>query len=348
MSLLLCVLFSLPSASLHAEPASSGTLGNLTGPLDTRSMLDHHLSDVAWGNGRFVAVGNMGLDEAEVLLSETGTTWERVSLGAPTRPLGVSGDGSGALSSVAWNGTTFVAAGERILASPDGKSWAGVASFSPCAFSRVRTSSGLFVAVGSGHGRGCVATSPDGLTWTDRSASLDGSNIVLTSVVWTGAEFLVVGTENQGRLGVVSRFFSSSDGMNWSRRLGPQEFLLDLVWTQVGAVAVGGVGAHGIIFTSPDGKDWTESTAQKTAGLRSIVWNDALFVAVGVGGAIATSTDGKAWTAQKSAAVQDLLGLAWNGAVFVAVGDGVLLSSPDGSQWRILGSRDEGVTAAQP
>ncbi|MBI3245926.1 MAG: hypothetical protein HYZ50_05415 [Deltaproteobacteria bacterium] len=339
--LVFSLLFFLWGAPVNAKAASSGTLGNLTGPVDTRSMLDHHLSDVTWGNGRFVAVGSAGLDEAEVLLSETGATWERVSLGAPTRPLGLSNDDAGALYSVAWNGSIFVAAGERILTSPDGKSWTRVVSFPSCVFSRVRAQGAQFVAVGTGRGRGCLATSPNGATWTDRSASLDVHNAVLTGVTWTGSEFLAVGTENQGRLGIASLFFSSPDGANWTRRLGPQEFLVDLMWTQAGAVAVGGVGQHGVIFTSLDAKDWMESTAQKTAALRSVVWNGALFVAVGVGGAIATSIDGKSWTARKSAAVQDLLGLAWNGAFFVAVGEGALLSSPDGIQWRMLGGTTE-------
>lgn len=336
-----CLFFFLWSVYANAETASSGTLGNLTGPVDTRSMLDHHLSDVVWGNGRFVAVGSMGLDEAEVLLSETGATWERVSLGAPTRPLGLSEDGAGALYGVAWNGATFVAVGERILTSPDGKSWTRVASLPLCVFSRVRAQGARFVAVGTGRGRGCLATSPDGTTWTDRSASLDAHNTVLTSVVWADSEFLAVGTENQGRLGIATQFFASSGGASWTRRSGPQEFLVDLVWAQTRAVAVGGVGQYGVVFTSSDAENWKESVVQKTAALRSVVWNGALFVAVGGGGAIATSVDGKSWTTQKSTAVQDLLGLAWNGAVFVAVGEGALLSSPDGIHWRTLGSTNE-------
>lgn len=347
-SLLFCLPFSLWSVYANAEMASNHTLGNLTGPVDTRSLLDHHLSDVVWGSGRFVAVGSAGLDEAEVLLSETGSTWERVSLGVPTRPLGLSDDGAGALYGVAWNGATFVAAGERILASPDGKSWTRVVSFPSCVFSRVRAHGALFVAVGAGRGRGCLATSPDGTTWTDRSASLGAYNAALTSVAWTGSEFLVVGTENQGRLGIASLFFSSPDGANWTRRSGLQEFLVDLVWTRAGAVAVGGVGQYGVIFTSPDAKDWTESLAQKTAALRSVVWNGSLFVAVGVGGAITTSEDGKSWTARKSAAVQDLLGLAWNGAVFVVVGEGALLSSADGIRWRMPGGTDETLSSVEP
>ena len=120
---------------LGADVISDATLGNLTGPVDTHFMLGHHLYDVVWGNEKFVVVGNGTFDETEVLLSTDGLNWERVSLGKPSRPLGLSSDSAGTLYGVTWNGSTFVSVGERILTSSDGKSWTVTAAFANCVFS---------------------------------------------------------------------------------------------------------------------------------------------------------------------------------------------------------------------
>src|SRR4249919_393846 len=105
---LVLLIFCTWSILSGADIVSNATLGNLTGPVDTRFMLDHHLYDVVWGNEKFVAVGNGAFDETEVLLSADGLNWERVSLGKPPRPLGLSSDSAGTLYGVTWNGSTFV------------------------------------------------------------------------------------------------------------------------------------------------------------------------------------------------------------------------------------------------
>src|SRR5258708_7582801 len=102
--LLALLILCIWSALSVADIISNATLGNLTGPVDTRFMPDHHLYDVVWGNEKFVAVGNGAFDETEVLLSANGRNWERVSLGKPLRPLGLSSDSAGTLYGVTWNG----------------------------------------------------------------------------------------------------------------------------------------------------------------------------------------------------------------------------------------------------
>jgi hypothetical protein len=175
-SLLLLVSFDVG----RADSLSGATLGNLTSSVDTKMMLEHRLYDIVWGNAQFVAVGQGAFDETEVFLSADGVGWKRVSLGKPSRPLGVSGDGAGALYGVAWNGSIFVAVGERILTSIDGKSWTVTATFSPCTFSAVAARGEGFVAVGGNRGRGCLAHSSEGRSWTEETASLESNDAVLT------------------------------------------------------------------------------------------------------------------------------------------------------------------------
>lgn len=338
-SLLLMWLLFFPQKSV-AESLLGATLGNLTSPVDARFLLAHHLYEVTWGNGQFVAVGNTGVDETEVLLSQDGKVWERVSLGKPSRPLGASETDVGALYGLAWNGLRFVAVGERLITSPDGKSWNVTAAFTPCVFSRVVAHYGMFVAVGGSRGGGCIATSSDGRSWVDRTEGIDSNTTILTDVVRTEEAFIAIGSANQGRLGISSDFLSSADGERWTHQPGPNDFLVDLAWNGVSLIAAGGLARQGAVFTSPDTKDWTESRGSLKKPLRSVIWTGSKFVAVGIDGGVAISPDGVTWSEQHSGVFQDLLSVAWNGSLFVAVGDGVILTSVDGVHWQEPGAKE--------
>ncbi len=342
LTVLLVFLFGVQNPSAVAESLLGATLGNLTSPVDIRFLLDYHLYDVAWGNGQFVAVGSMGVDETVVLLSPDGRTWERVSLGKPTRPLGASDTDVGALYGLAWNGLQFVAVGERIITSPDGKSWNVTATFTPCVFSRVVAHYGTFVAVGGSRGHGCITTSADGKSWVDRTESIDSNTALLTDVVRTEEAFVAVGSVNHGRLGITSALLSSADGERWTYQSGPNEFLVDLAWNGTSLVAVGGLARQGAVFTfaAPDTTKWSENGGALKKPLRSVIWTGAQFAAVGGEGGVAISPDGVTWSEQRSGGFQDLLSVAWNGSLFVAVGDGVMLISVDGVQWQEPGAKE--------
>ncbi len=332
------MIFSFWGTTIAVADALSGaTLGNLTGPVDTRFMPDHHLYDVIWGNEKFVAVGGNAFDETEVLLSSDGAGWERVSLGKPSRPLGFSSVGAGSLYSVAWNGSLFVAVGERILTSSDGKSWNVTATFAPCVFSRIVAQNGQFVAVGGDRGRGCITTSTDGRTWTDRTAGIENNASGLSGIAWNGSTFVAVGATTLGRLGVSSVLLSSPDGVQWSRQSGPADVLVDIAWGLNLFVAVGGAGRQGDVFTSPDLHEWADRTPQRSQLLRAVLWSGSLFVAVGERGGILSSIDGMTWSERQVPTGNDLLSVAYHNSLFVAVGDGVILTSSDGVQWRVAG-----------
>jgi hypothetical protein len=297
-------------------------------------MLDHHLYGVTWGNGQFVAVGSGSFNETEVLLSADGSRWNKVSLGMADRPLSLSKAGAGVLYGIAWNGASFAAAGERVLFSPNGKSWTVTASFSTCAFTRVATHDAMFVAVGGYYGNGCVATSPDGKQWTEQTSGIEENSAVLSSVIWASAKFVAVGNTNRGRFGITNVFLTSLDGMTWTRQLGTTDQLMDVAWSGSLFVAVGSYRSQGILFTSPDAKTWTKGKTRVSDPFRAVLWNGSMFVTVGLNGTLLTSSDGMTWTRRKSNTTRDLLNLAWNGSLFVVVGEGVILTSSDGVTWK--------------
>lgn len=110
-------------------------------PQDSRG-----LWGVAYGRGRYVAVGMNGL----VLTSEDGRTWEPVLLEVDSNLWGV-----------AFGQDLFVAVGDHvILVSRDGAHYQGFPA--PGILNAVAFAQGLWVAVGWG---GLILTSQDGRTW---------------------------------------------------------------------------------------------------------------------------------------------------------------------------------------
>src|SRR6516164_1629047 len=107
------------------------------------------LSGVAWGAGRFVAVGDGGT----VLTSADGESWKP----------GLSRVRAN-LRDVAWTGSQFVAVGEAgtVAVSPDGTWWNALTPLGTSALTRLAWSGSRLVAVGDA---GAVFSSPDGSHW---------------------------------------------------------------------------------------------------------------------------------------------------------------------------------------
>ena len=154
------------------------------------------LKGVAFGAGKFVAVGEAGL----IQTSTDGSSWT-------VRPAGTGNP----LNGVMYGGGQFVAVGNAgtILTSVDGVTW----SFRPAGASGSSNNltsavygNGQFVAVGNG-----ILASADGVTWTQRiAASGDGTNYY--AVTYHLGQYVAVGTSASAQGAILS----SSDGINWA------------------------------------------------------------------------------------------------------------------------------------
>jgi len=71
---------------------------------------------------------------------------------------------------------------------------------------------GLFVAVGSTFGDGRVMTSPDGITWTQRTSALPAE---IGAVCWSPELSLFVAVAGSGS---GNRVMTSPDGITWTAR----------------------------------------------------------------------------------------------------------------------------------
>jgi hypothetical protein len=113
-------------------------------------------------------------------------------------------------------------------------------------------------------------TSPDGVTWTGRSAT--------EANVWTGVGFgngLFVAVAMTG----VNRVMTSPDGVTWSARSVDQSFWLNVTYGNGLFVAVAMLGDNRVM-TSNDGGNWTARSVPATMWF-SVAYARGLFVAVG-------------------------------------------------------------------
>lgn len=278
----------------------------------TQTTPDQRWKDVAFGNGKFVAVASTGTGD-RVMTSPDGITW---TLGSSTADVQWSSVtyGNGIWVAVA-EGTTSV-----MYSTNDGVTWNSATAASSDDWRDVTYGNGLFVAVASNN----VMTSPDGITWTTRTPA-DSSNWmdvtygngVFVAVAWTGG---------------TTRFMYSTDGITWSAGTDPAALQS---WGGVAYgnglfVAVAFSGSGNRVATSSDGITWTSRVSAVDNSWTDVIWGDGVFVAVassGTGDRIMTSPDGITWTSQTNPADDDWRGVAFGNGKFVAVDSKVASST---------------------
>jgi CSLREA domain-containing protein len=267
-------------------------------------------------------------------------------------------EGIAGINAAASNGSLYVVAGNSgdIWTSPDTVNW--TKRTNPDSTSRgiqgMTFGGGQFVAVGqapTADGGTLVLTSPDGVTWTQRSTAPLQRN--LRGVAFGGGVY--VAASNNGRV------MTSPDGVTWTER---QTGNLQ----RLNGVAFGGglfvaVGDNRTVITSADGINWTVRggiPAGLPRQLNSVTHTGTQFVVIsqdpsganGSGAGVMTSPDGVTWTQRSVPTTQPLTGVASGGGVIVAVGiaadaNGTFLSSTDGMTWTARAANEPGPGVAR-
>lgn len=252
---------------------------------DTRSAAgaadaDEALHDVAFGLGRFIAVGG-GAAKGRILATRDGQAWRE--LPAPR----------GRVGTIVFGGGRFIAGhGGELLWSADGEKFvAGEKLDWP------GTARALRAAWGDGEGgHRCVILGdldPGGaqprVSW--RASTADGARYTshdrgtrpACDVAYGAGHWVVVGPD-----GLIE---SSLDGQNWQpRTAGPGEDFQRVAWTGTRFLVSGGKAA----WSSPDGVSWTKAAAPIPGRL---AWARERVLGIGFspGGNIHVSTDLAAW-----------------------------------------------------
>jgi hypothetical protein len=223
-------------------------------------------ASVTFGNGTFAAVSSSaGAANTEVMTSSDGITWT-----ARTSPTVSS-----------WQKITygasagFVAIDENrnYMTSLDGTTWTASSGGSNSSFG-LAYGNGLYVAVQfSGTGNRAV-TSPDGVTWTNRTTPEDNTWV---DVTYGNGLFVAVAQDGTHRV------MTSPNGIIWTAQTAADN---TVAWESVSYgnglfVAVSTSG--GKVMTSPDGITWTLITT----GVPSFWWESTygggVFVAISNG-----------------------------------------------------------------
>ena len=307
------------------------------------SLTCQNLQAIAYGNGTFVSVGNLGI----VFTSTNGIDWTQRSLpGVANSPTDHT------LFGVAYGQDKFVVLGSANEAfySSDGQSWLrGVPEIAANGFGHflgVTYAEGLFVAVGR---NGEIQTSTNGVVWSadplpsgpsgsaDLSAVAFGGGRFTTvsqrgelytstnGLTWLSTEFTVglplygvaYGNGQWVAVGDAGTVLASTNGLQWSLVPPPTtNLLISVTFTKGIFLALGGddTAGHekGVLLSSTDGLRWEEKTPEPVAFLTGVATSENIAIAVGYRGSTLTSTDMDAWQVRSSDVTSiDLFDVAW-------------------------------------
>lgn len=245
--------------------------------------------DVAYGNGRFVAVTRIGqlvgspLASTVGIYSAQGTGWTSM-----TMP-------SAEWSTVAYGDNKFVAtsSGTAAAYSSDGISWTSSTLPASQLWQTLAYGAGLWVTCGNSS---TYATSTDAITWTSRTLP-GGGSYNISAMTYANGYFVAL-DQNGSSL-------RSSDGITWTTSGVSNKPLPDCFGITYGDGRYVAVSQNTGTFEtcdSTDGLVWT----QRTGASVNVYWTDVVygnnqFVAVGWDNTaskaeVMTSTNGINWT----------------------------------------------------
>jgi len=186
---------------------------------------------------------------------------------------------------------------------------------------------GIYVAVAIE--TNIAATSPDGISWTQRTLP---ATTWWFDICYGNGLFVAI---SGGYYSDSNIFATSADGITWTQRTAPRSGRWWSVCYENGLFVAIAEGLYAA--TSPDGINWTQRTMPATKTWRSVCCGNGLFVAISTNSSniAATSPDGIAWTQQTMPATTQWHSVCYGNGIYVAVAieTNIAATSPDGMTW---------------
>jgi len=292
------------SASVIFMSANKASVGYTGAPTWTVVDLNRlfgisSIKGIAYGNGKYVAVG----DDGKMATSTDGVTWTAVR---DTK------FGQSYIRAVAFGNNRFVAGGSDSLAySTDGVTWTAVIA-KPSDYIGDGLDAGsakrpffadayVIIYVGGKFIAGCaigrMAVSTDGITWTAvPRENTDFGVANIRAIAYGNGKFVAVGDSEY-----YNGISTSTNGTKWTA-VKDSKFGHNTSFS-IRGVAFGNnrfvaVSDNGKISTSTDGINWTAIDVSRIFGgdiIYTIAYGNGKFIAGGSDGKMATSTDGLTW-----------------------------------------------------
>lgn len=273
------------------------------------------LNDIAYGNGRLVAVGR----DWKVVYSDNGIDWTAFTFGYPYAPY---------FEGIVFDGAAFVAVGldydgaawgAGIYTSTDGATW--VRRFTGgTALNDVAYGDGVYVAVGGG---GAMLRSTNSVNW---SAVATGTTTDLRGISYGDGTFVAVGDAGGTTPHVV---LTSTDGLSWADQSdGVQMYVGNWLYAVEycnDRFLAGGWNSE--IFGSTDQGDSFDYYISGALNLESFAYGHGNYFAAGQdidhsnADINLVSVDGANWTVLPTPVQDDRNAVIYYNGTFITVGD---------------------------
>lgn len=282
------------------------------------------LDGVAYGHGRFVAVG----DDGVILSSVDGASWTPET-SPTTRSLDFVMFSQGTFFALSRNGV--------MLTSPDGRQWTDQKYSLGSGPLRMIHDGQRFVLIKVGGG---LNVSTNGVDWFPAGDVPNAADV--SALAYGQGTYVEVGYKKSGAL-APDLFVTPQLASPWTPVSPPaSENLVNVVYVLGQFLAL---GQGGTLLTSPDGVDWAPRNSQTTGFLWDVATEGQHLVAVGQWGRILVSTDGASWVRHETDVPGHLKSVAFGAQTFVAVGwDGAIVQSDPVA----VGPGPGDVTLSQP
>jgi hypothetical protein len=241
------------------------------------------------------------------------------------------------------NSSYCVLGGDNVqnsLISSNGSSWSENSMPSGPEWYSIEYNGSIFVA--SARNSRNIATSSDGITWTEHTNAVPASfgATGFGGIAWNGSLFVGASDAPLGKIA------TSPDGITWTEQTTPATSANfgGVVWN--GSIFLAYANTLQTAITSPDGITWTQNNIASLGGSNTIAYGNGRFVHVGSNSQNTRwSTDGIGWNAGGTLSfpnAPDLL--VFNGDVFVGIDvtNGLTFTSTNGDSWTTLSNLPNG------
>jgi len=222
--------------------------------------------------------------------------------GVQWRQASVNVQGPIHLKAVAYGKGLFVAVGNQLLSSKDGRRWISTRVPNKRPLNAVAHLDSIWVAVGDN--AQIVYSTDCARKWSGVMARFPGHYRAITA---GNGRFVVVGQTLNGR-GLIN---TSTDGKTWS---GEQVGGAPLLSIAYGAGRFVATDLNGSIHISTDGLNWTTLKIQRHRAIRAIRYLNGVFVCIGDNGKYHWSLECEEWTTEEAFIPRDV---AYGGGSYV-------------------------------